>query len=202
MRSQSAWCGGSRLASGSSISSSGAPHRQRARQQHALALAAGQAAQRRDRASPRIASAAWRARPPRWSAAPGAPSQAWCGRRPSITTSRASRSSAPRFVLAQPGEHAGPARAWLQSDASRPSNGTRPRCGSSCASALQQRRLAGAVGSDDRGPAAAGHGQVDAVQHLRARPSVTRRSLARIAAPLTAASGASATAGSRRPAPP
>jgi iron complex transport system substrate-binding protein len=59
------------------------------------------------------------------------------GRRPSITTSQASRSSAPPWFCPSHASKRARSR-WPQAEASRSSNCTRPRCGSSWAKALSR----------------------------------------------------------------
>ncbi len=127
---QSAWCGGSRWASGSSISISGA------------SVASRRASSTRWR-SPPERRASTRSRQARlcvccmarstaaWSAALGGASQAWCGRRPSITTSPASRASLP--CSSCPSQASSRARALLGQCCSEvprshisPSKGIRP----------------------------------------------------------------------------
>jgi hypothetical protein len=207
--SQSAWCGGSRLASGSSISSTSPAPPARAPAARAGARRP-RAAQRRHAPVPGLGGAQARSTAA-WSAGLGGASQAWCGRRPSMATSYTVRSSALAFVLPQPGQRAGALARLGQRASGGPSSAPRRRCGSSPASALQQGRLARAVGADDAGPAAARQRRsCRAAPGAAAQPRrragcalQARGSAARTQpGPPAGCAGASATAGSRRPAPP
>ena len=142
--SQSAWCGGSRLDSGSSISSTSA------------CTASARASSTRWRSPPESCpsalprqSQAWVARracsTAAWSAALGGPSQVWCGRRPSITRSCTSRSSPP--VSFWPNQDSCCARARCAQPAKGwPSKCTSPRCGSRPASAFSRVDLPAPLG--------------------------------------------------------
>jgi hypothetical protein len=143
--SQSAWCGGSRLASGSSISSTWALHRQRARQQHALALAARQLAERRLAPVPALGGAHGAVPRPRGRRPMAAPARPGAAGGRAWHTSHTVRSSA-RF---RPGP-ARPARGRARGAATvqrLAQQLTLPPCGSTPRQGLEQRGLAGAVGA-------------------------------------------------------
>ena len=164
--SQSAWCGGSRLASGSSISSTcglAPPARAPAARAGARRPRAGPAARSRQ-------SQAWVARracsTAAWSAALGA-------RQPGLVRQAAQHGHVLHrqvvgraFVLAQPGQllrPLAPAAGW---PAAGPAACTSPLCGSSPASTLSRVDLPAPLGPTMLVQRPARQGQVNAVQHL------------------------------------
>ncbi len=201
---QSAWCGGSRWLSGSSISSTPRLHRQRARQQHALALAAGERSRSDDRASP---STGCGASPPR-------PRQRRPARRRQPVAVRqaaehddldapSGRARRPRPGRAR--RASGPAHARGQSRSSRCCSRTAAVDRLQPGQAAQQGRLAGAVRTDDRRPAAGIDGRAAPGPGSgpgRSRPIASRRpAIGPFIASAAPRGRASATAGSCRRAP-
>jgi hypothetical protein len=122
---------------------------------------------------------------------------ALCGRRPSMATSYTVRSSAAALVLAQPGRCAR-ALAPLHAAERLACSSTSPRVRQQAGQHAQQRRLAGAVGADDAGPAARGRSAGRSVQHLALPPVPARRTRALQCLVPTAAAHANAPRALRR----
>ena len=205
VRIQSAWCGGSRLAERLVHQQQLGLDRQRARQQHALALAAGELAQRPLAPVPGLRRCAVRCSTAARSAALGA-------RQPALVRQAAEHGDVvDRQVvgaalagpaLAQPGQPLRPLAARPVAPAVRRADGPRPRRARQAGQHLEQGRLARAVGADDAGPAPRTPADRCRAAPRQAQPCSSRRSLeARplvLTGHLARCAGASATADSCR----
>ena len=203
MRNQSAWCGGSRLARGSSISSTCAcTASARARSTRWRSPPESWPSGRSRQSQACVARSACSTAA--WSAALGAASQAWCGRRPSIATSQALRSSAePSLCPSQASCRARcrPDRACI----GEPSRRTSPVWGNSPPSTLSNVDLPAPLGPTMQVQRPAGRERSSPCR-ISTPPSAARtpsvcKATALTPPPWRRDRGASATAGSRRPAP-